>query len=118
MKKAQIQSLLLKVIFSYTRDGGSTYTDVELPYIEHLAEAVQAFAIDDRINLESYQPFDKFKLKISRVTSDKGLWYPYNEWSGRGATMYNANGSRKSPGYFKNRVVAPSRLATVTSIIK
>ena len=107
-----------KVIFSYTRDGGSTYTDVELPYIEHLAEAVQAFAIDDRINLESYQPFDKFKLKISRVTSDKGLWYPYNEWSGRGATMYNSNGSRKSPGYFKNRVVAPSRLATVTSIIK
>ena len=108
-----------EVEFGYTRDGGASYVFELLPYIEHSGKAIQAFSVDDRINLEPFQPFDKFKIRISRVTASSGRGYSPTSWRGKPKTMYQSNGQRSLSGEdYNQRVNAKCKLQGVTSIVK
>ena len=112
-----------EVTFSFSRDGGSTYTDVTLPYIEHRGKAVQAFVKDENINLESFQPFDRWKIKVKRVTAPGGAYYPPDRWFNNIAGKYSSSvrtdtSQPEFESLWGRRVYATSQISTITSIIK
>lgn len=111
------------VDFSYSRDGGSTFTDTTLPVIEHRAKALQGFSVDEHINLEPFQPFDRWKVKVKRVTAAGGAGYNPALWFGKPLLQYDSSGKRRtdiSPirvlTHWRNN--APCKISTLTSIIK
>ena len=109
------------VDFSYSRDGGSSFTDTTLPVIEHRAKALQGFSVDEHINLEPFQPFDRWKVKIKRITSAGGAGYNPALWQGKPLLQYDASGKRLTDPmrvltYWRNN--APCKISTLTSIIK
>jgi len=108
------------VDFSYSRDSGATYTDVTLPIIEHKYKALQAFSIDENINLEAFQPFDRWKVKIKRITASSGAGYALGNVAGKPLSTYDSDGKRleSSRVLYRWRLRAPCSLASITSIIK
>lgn len=106
-------------IFSFSRDG-TNYTDVTLPIIEHVYTALQGFTVDYNINLEPFQPFDRWKISIKRITAATGLPYSVGTWKGKPLSQYDSGGKRKDkgPAPYKFRQQAACKLSTITSIIK
>ena len=107
-------------IFSFSRDGGTSYTEVTLPIIEHVYKALQGFTVDYNINLEPFQPFDRWKISIKRLTAASGLPYSVGTWKGKPLSQYDSDGKRKDkgPAPYKFRQNAACKLSTITSIIK
>jgi len=107
------------VDFSYSRDGGSTYTDVTLPVIEHRYRALQGFAVDESINLETFQPYDRWKVKVKRLTASSGAAYDPGNWEGKPISNYDPSGKRDPNTVLTHwRLAASCKLSTITSIIK
>jgi len=103
-----------ELVFKYTR--GSVETSVTLPIVEHTGKAIQGFSVDTRINLESYQPFDSFKIQVSRITASTGMAYKSSTWKQNPLGKYTSNNRPyDSKGYI---IQAKSKLNTITSIIK